>query len=166
MERRKRKGGDVVSFLIATGAFLLLFPRPLYAAEVGCFCTFVFISLMFAVCTGLTVLFKFLLSRAFLPVSWTRIILITFTELLIIILVFVVIQAGYLGSLLIYFPLAAGVNMLALKGSVRHAPAPVKTAKKLAHYALSALSLPVAIQLSGALFKLISGAITFTELRV
>jgi len=166
-QRNKRAGGGSrVHLAAAVVISALLFPRISYAAEVGCFCTFIFISLMFVVCLGLTITMKLLLSKKLLPFSWIRIVGLSFAELFLIILIFIVIQAGYVGSLALYFPLALGLNLIMVKSAERALPQPLTASRKIALAGLFALALPVSLQVSGLLFNMISGLMTFSELRV
>lgn len=143
-----------------------LLPRTAYAADVGCFCTAVFVSFMLMVCMGMTTTGKHILAKRMAPVSWKKNIGLSFIELFTIILLFVLIQKGYFLSLIVYFPIALGMNILALGRQAASADPPRQRSKIMLQATLMSLVLPLSLQVSGVLFKMISELMTFRELRV
>ncbi len=168
MHIRESKGREGVFWFLpaAWASAALLVPRISYAAEVGCFCTFVFVSIMFVIGVGIAVFFKYLLSRALWRLSWKRITASTVLEVFLLAAVFFIVQAQFFLSVLVYFPFAIALNMMLLKGgdqAVKEAGAPMK---RLAMSVLCSSALPVAVQAAGALSKIVSGMISFTEVHV
>jgi len=146
----------------------LLWPATASAAQVGCFFTALFLGIMFVVCLGLTSLGKHLLVRhlAKLPrTPWVRMFGITWIELLVGVAVFATVRTSFWVTVLLYLPLAALLNRALLGGLVRTAAATLPPARRAGIFVLLACTLPVALQVSGVLWRTITDAITFTELR-
>jgi hypothetical protein len=157
-----RKGIAVV-FIMAGFA---LFPQPAYAVEAGCFCTFIFVSIMFIIGIAATFIVKYLLSRKIWQLSLARTSVITFIEVVLMMVVLMVLQTKFYFRLLAYIPMAFLLNyaMIAAKGTMVQES---RTPKKRAVMAmLSSLVLPVAVQVIGWLAMVLSNMITFKELRV
>ncbi len=163
MEIQEFKKEHIVVFVMAA---LALFPKPAYAVEAGCFCTFVFVSTMFIIGIAATLTVKHLLSRKMWKLSLMRTSVITFFEVILMFVVLIVLQTKFYVRLLAYIPLAFLLNyaMIAAKGAMAQDPG---TSKKRAAVAiLSSLVLPVAVQIVGWLAMVLSNMITFKELRV
>ncbi len=147
-------------------AWLALFPQPAYAAEAGCFCTFVFVSIMFMIGVSATLVVKHLLSKKIWKLSLMRTSFITFFEVVLMLAVLIVLQTKFYFRILAYMPMAFLLNyaMIAAKGTM---VAESQTPKKRAAMAvLSSLVLPIAVQVIGWLAMVLSNMITFKELRV
>ncbi len=145
---------------------LALFPQSAYAVEAGCFCTFIFVSIMFLIGIAVTLIVKHLLSRKIWQLSLTRTSVITFIEVVLMMVVLIVLQTKFYFRLLAYIPMAFLLNyaMIAAKGTMAEE---LRTPKKRAAMAiLSSLVLPVAVQIIGWLAMVLSNMITFKELRV
>ncbi len=162
-----RDRGGTLSFISALLAvWFLLFPPPAYALEAGCFCTFVFLSAMVVLGMGLTVVSKSLIAKKFWKLSWGRIAATTLLEVILLLAVLLLIQAQFYLRLLFYLPFAYLLNylMIASKDAVLLARQTPK--RRAAMAALTALVLPVAVQIIGFLATYLSSLITFKEVRV
>jgi hypothetical protein len=161
------KTGLDLSFLVAgLMTILLAYPQSASAVEVGCFCTFVFVSTMFVIGIGMTLVVKYVLSKKIWQLSMKRTAVITFIEVVLLIAILVVLQTKFYLRVLAYLPLAFLLNfaLITAKGSV---PQEEKTSKKRATMAVfSSLVLPVAVQLMAWLTMKLSELITFKEVRV
>jgi hypothetical protein len=161
------KAGLSLSFVV-TGmiAVLLAYPPSASAVEVGCFCTFIFVSTMFMIGIAATLVVKYILSKKIWQLSMKRTALITFIEVILLIAILVLLQTKYYLRVLAYLPLAMLLNY-----GLNTAKEPVlqeqKTSKKRATMAiLSSLVLPIAVQLMAWLATTLSELITFKEVRV
>ncbi len=166
VQGRLRQGHTVSFFIASFMAGLLTFPPSALAVEVGCFCTFVFVSIMFAVGIGATLAVKFVLSKKIWNLSLKRTFLITFLEVVLLTVVLIVLQTKFYLRVFAYLPLAFLLNyaMTTIKGP---ALPEQQTSKKRATMAVfSCLVLPVAVQIMGWLASVLSNMITFTEVRV
>jgi len=79
----------IVVFIMAG---LAMFPQPAYAVEAGCFCTFIFVSIMFIIGIAATLIIKYLLSRKIWQLSLARTSVITFIEVVLMMVVLIVLQ--------------------------------------------------------------------------
>ena len=161
------KAGLTVS-LFGTGltAGLLAYPASARAVEVGCFCTFVFVSTMFVIGISVTLVVKYILSKKIWQLSMKRTALITFIEVILLIAILVLLQTQYYLRVLAYMPLGILVNY-ALTTAKEPVLQEQKTTKKRATMALiSSLVLPIAVQLMAWLATYLSQLITFKEVRV
>ncbi len=143
-----------------------LFPQPACALEAGCFCTFIFVSIMFSIGVAGTLIVKHLLSKKMWKLSWTRTSVITILEVVLMLAVLIILQTKFYFRLLVYIPMAFLLNyaLIAAKGTIA---LEAQTAKKRAAMAiLSSLVLPIAVQVIGWLAMVLSNMITFKELRV
>jgi hypothetical protein len=166
VQGRLSKRESVSFFLVFLAGWALAFPPSAWAIEVGCFCTFVFVSTMFMIGIGLTLVGKNLLSKKIWKLSWRRTSLITFLEVTLLVAVLVILQTQYYLRVLAYLPLAFLLNyaLTTTGGPVlqeRHTPK-----KRAAMAALSCLVLPVAVQVMAWLATVLSNMITFKEVRV
>jgi hypothetical protein len=75
------------------------------------------------------------------------------------------VRTSFWVTVLLYLPLAALLNRALLGGLVRTAAATLPPARRAGIFVLLACTLPVALQVSGVLWRTITDAITFTELR-
>jgi hypothetical protein len=161
------KTGLTLSFLIAVlMAGLLAYPPTASAVEVGCFCTFVFVSTLFVIGVGATLVVKYVLSKKIWQLSVKRTALITFIEVILLIAILVILQTKFYIRVLAYLPLAILLNyaLATAKGPVLQEQ---KTSKNRAAMAVfSSLVLPIAVQLMAWVATTLSELITFTEVRV
>lgn len=161
------KAGLNASFFIAVLiAGLLAYPPSASAVEVGCFCTFVFVSTMFVIGIGVTLIVKYILSKKIWQLSIKRTALITFIEVVLLIAILAILQTKYYLRVLAYLPLAILLNyaLTTAKGPVLQEQ---KTSKNRAAMAVfSSLVLPLAVQLMAWLATTLSDLITFKEVRV
>jgi hypothetical protein len=147
-------------------AGILAFPPSAYAVEVGCFCTFVFVSIMFLIGVGVTLSAKYLLSNRVWKLSLKRTSLITFFEVVLLVAILFILQMQYYIRVLVYLPLAFMLNY-ALTTAKDAVPQEQKTSSKRAVMAgLSCLVLPIAVQIMAWLATVLSELITFKEIRV
>jgi hypothetical protein len=156
-------------FMIVLMAVPLAFPPSACAIEVGCFCTFVFVSAMFMSGVGVTLLVKYALSKKLWRLSLKRTSFITFLEVVLLVAILIILQTKYYLRVLAYLPLAFLLNyaMTTAKGPVLQERQEQQTPKKrVAMAALSCLVLPVAVQIMAWLATVLSNMITFTEVRV
>lgn len=153
-------------FMMVLMAGPLAFPPSACAIEVGCFCTFVFVSAMFMSGVGVTLLVKYALSKKFWRLSLKRTSFITFLEVVLLVAILIILQTKYYLRVLAYLPLAFLLNyaMTTARGpALQEQQAPKK---RVAMAALSCLVLPVAVQIMAWLATVLSNMITFTEVRV
>ena len=163
---RLRSWYAVSCFTSGLIAGLLAFPSSAFAVEVGCFCTFVFVSIMFLIGLGVTLSAKYLLSNSLWKLSLKRTSLITFIEVVLLIVILFALQTNYYIRVLAYLPVAFLLNY-ALTTATDAVPQAQKTsAKRAAMAGLSCLVLPIAVQIMAWLATVLSELITFTELRV
>lgn len=147
-------------------AGVLAFPPSAYAIEVGCFCTFIFVSIMFLIGVTATLSAKYLLSRKVWKLSLKRTSVITFLEVVLLIAVLFILQTKYYIRVLVYLPVAFLMNY-ALTTAKDAVPQEQKTTSKRAVMAgLSCLVLPIAVQIMAWLATVLSELITFKEVRV
>ncbi len=165
MEVQGRQGRELVisSALAILTAGVLLFPPSAYAVEVGCFCTFVFVSIMFVIGIGMTLGLKHTLSLKMLKLSFKRTLLITVLEVFLLMAVFLILQTKFSLRLLVYLPLAFLLNysLTTAKGPAPQEQRPTK--KRAALAALSSLVLPLSVQLMAWTATVLSDMITFKE---
>lgn len=156
-------------FLISCAAFALwslLFPPSAYAVEVGCFCTFIFISTILMLSMGVTLLVKNFITKRFWKLSWKRISLTTVLELVVLFAVLLLVQRVFYVRLLVYLPLAFLLNF-ALVTSEKAVQQGLQTPwKRLTMAAFSSFILPLMIVIAGVLTVFLSSYITFKEMRV
>jgi hypothetical protein len=146
-------------------AVSLAFPPSASAIEVGCFCTFVFVSAMFLSGVGVTLLVKYALSKKLWRLSLKRTSFITFLEVVLLVAILAILQTKYYLRVLAHLPLAFLLNyaMTTARGqALQEQQAP----KRRAAMAALALVLPVAVQIMAWLATVLSNMITFTEVRV
>jgi hypothetical protein len=166
VQRRLGKEHAVSFFLMVLTAGLLAFPPSACAIEVGCFCTFVFVSTMFLIGIGVTVVVKYALSKSLWTLSFKRTSLITFLEVILLLAVLIILQTKFYLRVLAYLPLAFLLNyaMTTAKGPVLQEKQTPK--KRTAMAALSCLVLPFAVQIMAWLATVLSNLITFKEVSV
>lgn len=165
--QRRLKAGLTLSFFTAVlMAGLLAYPPTASAVEVGCFCTFVFVSTLFVIGVGATLVVKYVLSKKIWQLSVKRTALITFLEVILLVAILVILQTKFYIRVLAYLPLAILLNyaLTTAKGPVLQQQ---KTSKNRAAMAVfSSLVLPIAVQFMAWLATTLSELITFTEVRV
>lgn len=144
----------------------LAFPPQAYALEVGCFCTFVFISTMLMLSLGVTLVSKNLITQRFWKLSWKRISLITVMELIVLFAILLLIQRVFYVRLLVYLPVAFLLNFAMISSADAIQQGLQTQRKRLTLAAISALILPVMISVVGSLTAYLSSYITFKEMRV
>lgn len=154
----------------AAASILLVLSLPLnaFAVQVGCFITAVLLGFMFLLSLGITLVLKSFLARRLGGASktpWGRIIGLTVIELFLFALVFAVTRTSFPVTLVIYLPFGALANSLLLSKPLQDLAVPLAANRRLALFALLALSLPAAIQIAGVVWSAVTGLITFTELR-
>jgi uncharacterized membrane protein len=153
-------------FTMVLTAALLAFPPSASAVEVGCFCTFVFVSAMFVTGIGLTLLIKYALSKKLWKLSLKRTFFITFLEVVLLVVILIILQTKYYFRVLAYLPLAFLLNYAMTTASGPAFPAQPAPRKRVTMAALSSLILPAAVQMMAWFATFLSNMITFTEVRV
>lgn len=153
-------------FMMVLMAGILAFPPSACAIEVGCFCTFVFVSAMFLSGVGVTLLVKNALSKKLWRLSLTRTFFITFLEVVLLVAILIILQTKFYLRVLAYLPLAFLLNYAMTTARVPALPEQQTPKKRAAMAALSCLVLPVAVQIMAWLATVLSNMITFTEVRV
>jgi hypothetical protein len=162
--KRTDREQAVLSFLAVFAAGLLAFPPSACALEVGCFFTFIFVSTMFAIGVAATVVVKYMLSRKIWKLSFTRTVLITFLEVVLMVAVLIILQTIFFVRVLVYLPLAFLMNY-ALTTAKGPAPQQQQTlGRRTTMAALSSFVLPVAVELMAWMATVISNMITFKEI--
>ena len=152
--------------LVLTAAFLA-YPPSVWAVEVGCFCTFVFVSTMFVIGVGVTVVVKYALSKKMWALSFKRTSVTTFLEVILLVAILIVLQTKYYLRVLAYLPIAFLLNYaMAASGSAAPQERQKTPKKRAAMAALSCLVLPVAVQVVAWLAMFLSNMIDFKEVRV
>jgi len=106
----RRIPGDAAAFGGHPGGGVPGVPPQAYALEVGCFCTFVFISSMLMLSLGVTLVSKSLITKRFWRLSWKRVSLITVLELIVLFAILLLIQKVFYVRLLIYLAVAFLLN--------------------------------------------------------
>ncbi len=155
-----------ILFIVAgLTALILAFPQPVYAVEVGCFCTFVFVSTMCAIGIGTTLIVKFILSKKMgkLSFKWTS--LITGIEVILMFVILIVVQTQFYIRVLVYLPLSFLLNysmMAAGDRALKEKPA----TKRATFAALNCSVLPLVVQIVVVLFTFLLNKISFKELSV
>ena len=152
--------------MLCLAAVLAAFPTSAYAVEAGCFCTFVFVSTMFMIGIGVTLIVKYVLSKKMWNLSMKRTSLITLLEVILMMSVLIILQTGFYFRVLAYIPMAFLLNyaLIAAKTPVIQQERTPK--KRVTMAMLSCLVLPIAVQVMGWLGMVLSNMITFKELRV
>jgi hypothetical protein len=153
-------------FMVVFMAGLLTFPPSACAIEVGCFCTFVFVSTMFVTGVCVTLLVKYALSKKLWRLSLKRTSFITFLEVVLLVAILVILQTKFYLRVLAYLPLAFLLNYAMTTARGPALPEQQTSKKRAAMAALSCLVLPVAVQIMAWLAMVLSDMITFTEVRV
>jgi len=154
-------------FLVAMmSATYLALPPDACAVEVGCFCTFIFVSLMFVIGIGFTLIGKYQLARKLWKLSLKRTIVITALEVILLVAVLFVLQTKYYLRVLAYLPLGFTLNYLLTTSSVQHDSGSETPRKRIAMAALSSAILPLAVQFMAWVSIVLSEMITFKEVRV
>jgi hypothetical protein len=166
VQGRLRQGQRVSVFIAVLIAGLVAYPPSASAVEVGCFCTFVFVSTMFVIGIGATLAVKYILSKKIWQLSMKRTSLITFIEVILLVAVLFLLQTKFFLRVLAYLPLAFLLNyaLTTAKGSDRPEQQPSR--KRATMAAFSCLVLPIAVQVMAWLATVLSNLITFTEVRV
>jgi hypothetical protein len=157
---------SVSFFVMVLMAGLLAFPPTASAVEVGCFCTFVFVSTMFLIGIGITVIVKFILSKKLWQLSFKRTFLITVLEVILLLVVLIVLQTKFYIRVLSYLPLAFWLNYAMTTAAGNALKEPQTPKKRAAMAALSCLVLPAAVQIMALLATGLSNLITFKEVSV
>ena len=160
-----KQHGMVFLWAACMAALLLAFPPPAAAMEIGCFCTFLFVSTMFMIGICLTMVTKHLLAKKIWLLSKRRTILITFLEAVLMFAVLFILQTKFYIRVLAYFPLAFALNY-ALTTMGGTSPAPRRPSKRAVMAALSCMVLPIAVQAMALVATFLSDLITFKELHV
>lgn len=153
----------IVSLLVPA----VLAPVPAYAVQVGCFFTALFLGIMFVVCLVITELTKFFIARYFwkLPrTPWMRLFAITWLELLLGILIFASVRTNFWFTVLIYLPFAALLNRALLARFRQPAVEQASSVRRYGIFLLLPAALPLSLQVSGLLWKVLTNDIAFSEL--
>jgi hypothetical protein len=153
-------------FMMVLTAALLAFPPSACAVEVGCFCTFVFVSAMFVTGVGLTLFVKYALSKKLWRLSLKRTFFITFLEVVLLVVILIILQTKYYLRVLAYLPLAFLLNYALTTASGPPLQEQPASKKRVTMAALSSLVLPAAVQIMAWFATFLSNMITFTEVRV
>ncbi len=166
VQPRSWYGESFCLFCALLAIWSLAFPLPAYAIEVGCFCTFIFISSIVLLSMGVTLIAKNFIAKRFWKLSWKRISLITLLELIVLFAVLVLVQQVFYVRLLVYLPVAFLLNF-ALVSSTEAVQQGLQTPRKrLTMAAFSSFILPVMIVVAGMLTVYLSSYIAFKEMRV
>jgi hypothetical protein len=144
----------------------LVFPPSACAVEVGCFCTFVFVSAMFVTGIALTLLVKYALSKKLWRLSLKRTFFITFLEVVLLVGILIILQTKYYLRVLAYLPLAFLLNYALTTAGGPALPEQPASRKRVTMAALSSLVLPAAVQIMAWFATFLSEMITFREVRV
>ena len=144
----------------------LVFPSSAFAVEVGCFCTFVFVSAMFLCGVGVTLIVKYVLSKKLWRLSLMRTSFITFFEVVLLVAILIILQTKFYLRVLAYLPLAFLLNYAMTTARVPVLPEQQAPKKRAAMAALSCLVLPIAVQIMAWVATTLSNMITFKEVRV
>ncbi len=147
-------------------AVFLAFPPSACAVEVGCFCTFMFVSTMFLIGVSVTMIVKYVLSEKMWKLSKTRTVFITFLEVILMVAVLIILQARFYLRVLAYLPLAFLLNYSLTAVRVQEAQGGPARKKRVTLAALSSLVLPAAVQIMAWVAMILSDLITFKEIRV
>jgi hypothetical protein len=153
-------------FMMLLTVWPLAFPPSACAIEVGCFCTFVFVSAMFLSGVGVTLLVKYALSKKLWRLSFMRTSFITFLEVVLLVVILIILQTKFYLRVLAYLPLAFLLNYVMTTAREPVLPEQQAPKKRAAMAALSCLVLPAAVQVVAWIATVLSNAITFTEVRV
>ncbi len=163
MDVEVRRGMEqALSFITVLVAGILVFPLPAYAVEVGCFCTFIFVSTMVSIGIGMTLIVKFIMSKKIWKLSFKWMSFITGIEVVLMFAVLIAFQTKFYIRVLIYLPLAFLLNYAMIAAGNRALKEQTAT-KRAAHAALSCVVLPLAVQIVVVLFTYLSNMITFKE---
>jgi hypothetical protein len=163
-ESRSCDRAVVISLIVPA----VLLPVSAHAMQVGCFFTAMFLGMMFLVCLGITELSKYCICKYLWKVPktpWLRFFGLTWIEMFLGIAVFASVRTNFWLTALIYLPLAALVNRALLarfKPTVELRLSPLKS---YGIFFLFAAALPLSLQVSGVLWRTVTNAITFTEIR-
>ena len=163
---------DHISDRVAIAALVIpavFFPSQVWALQVGCFITAVFLGIMFLFGFGLTVVVKHLLARYVWKVPktpWLRMFGITWIELFIGIVVFAVARTSFWLTVLIYLPIGSLVNRALLARFGQQAGGAATLLQRYSIFLFFAAALPLSLQFAGALWSTITSIITFTDLQV
>lgn len=166
VQGRLNRGENIAFFLAALAGMFLAFPPSAHALEVGCFCTFVFVSAMFVLSIGVTLFSKNLIAKKFWKLTWGRLGMITFLEVVLLVAVLFLLQVQFYIRLLVYLPFAVLLNYALATSAGQAAPERNTPKMRFTVAALSALVLPVMVQIIGVLAAYLSSLITFKEVRV
>jgi hypothetical protein len=160
------RGHTLSFFMMVLMAGPLAFPPSAYAIEVGCFCTFIFVSAMFLSGVGVTLFVKYALSKKLWRLSFKRTSFITFLEVVLLVAILIILQTQFYLRVLAYLPIAFFLNyaMTTARGPALLEQQTPK--KRAAMAALSCMVLPVAVQIMAWLAMFLSNMLTFTEVRV
>ncbi len=156
---------SLISTAVLT-AGAMLFPASAYALEVGCFCTFVFVSTMFMIGIGSTIVVKFVLSKKIWRLSFKRTTLITGIEVVLLLSVLIILQTKFYIRALVYLPLAFLLNYALTTASGHVMREQLTPKKRAAMAALSCIVLPTAVQIMAVVATFLSNLITFKEVSV
>jgi hypothetical protein len=156
----------VAAYLVAL--FLvtyLVMPPDACAVEVGCFCTFIFVSTLFMTGVACTLFGKYQLGRKIWKLSLKRTIGITALEVILLVAVLFLLQVQYYLRMLAYLPLAFLLNYSLTS---RHAddPAADTMKKRATMAALSSVILPITVQIIAWVSITLSEWISFKEVRI
>jgi len=166
VEGRFKSALTLSFFVSGLTAGFLAYPPSASAVEVGCFCTFVFVSTMFIIGIAVTLAIKYVLSKKIWRLSMKRTVLITFIEVILLIAILILLQMQFYLRVLAYLPIAMLLNY-ALTSAKEPVLQEHKGLKKRAAMAIiSSLVLPIAVQLMAWMTTRLSELITFKEVRV
>ncbi len=161
-----REQQTVYAYITALAAVFLAFPSSASAVEVGCFCTFVFVSTMFMIGIGATLAVKHMVSKKIWKLSFRRTAFITGIEVLLLLAVLIVLQTKFYIRVLVYLPLAFLLNYSMTTASAQALKEQQTPRKRAAMAALSSIVLPVAVQIMAVLATFLSNMITFKEVSI
>ncbi len=165
-----REQQTVYAYITALAAVFLAFPSSAFAVEVGCFCTFVFVSTMFMIGIGATLAVKYMVSKRMWKLSFKRTFiimgLITGIEVLLLLAVIFILQTRFYIRILVYLPGAFLLNytMTTVAGNILQEQQAPK--KRAAMAALSCIVLPVAVQIMLAVSSFLSNMITLKDVSI
>lgn len=152
--------------VVLIAASYLALPPDVSAIEVGCFCTFMFVSLMFIIGIGFTLFGKYKLGLKIWKLSLKRTVVITLLEVILLVAVLFILQTKFYLRVLAYLPLAFFLNFVMTVPGSHHDEETGTSKNRAVMAALSCAILPIAVQFMAWVSTVLSALITFKEVRV
>jgi predicted membrane protein len=161
---RSRDAYRISIILAVLTAIMFSFPPSACAAEVGCFVTFIIVSIMFFIGIGITLGIKTFLSKKIWMLSMKRQVLITFIEAILLVVILAALQTEFYRRILVYLPASLLLNytMATEKGPVLQEQK--KPQNRIALAVLSCLVLPAAVRIMAWIATTVSQFFTFRDM--